>query len=164
MSRPERTHATILVWLALATAAPAMAQFRTIEVSFQGMGCVSCIESMPERLRRLRGVETASVDAAKSVVSLRLAEKNRIRLEQVRDLIEQDGTKTLRASVEAAGTVRLVDGKGTFEPAGTAVQYWLETAGTKLSEGDGTLRGEIANLRPAEGRISIRATSWVAKS
>lgn len=81
------------------------AQLQRIEMSFEGVNCVPCVESMPARAMRIRGVASAKADAEKGVLSLQLAPQNRVRVEQIRDLIQQDGTKALRAVVEITGKV-----------------------------------------------------------
>src|SRR5262245_35418787 len=83
----------------------ATAQIQSIEMYFEGVNCVPCVESMPARAQRIRGVETATADPGKGVLTLRLAAQNRVRIEQIRDLIEQDGTKAKRAVVEVSGTL-----------------------------------------------------------
>ena len=83
----------------------ASAQLQRIEMTFEGVNCVPCVDSMPARAMRIRGVESANVDAAKGVLILQLARQNRVRVEQIRDLIQQDGTKAVRATVEVTGTV-----------------------------------------------------------
>jgi copper chaperone CopZ len=143
--------AALLVLFAI----PSLAQFRMIEITFHGIGCQSCMESLPERLKRLRGVETAVVDTAAGTVTARLTGKNRIRLEQVRDLIEQDGTRTLKATVEVAGEVSQSGGKWVLVPAGVAAEYELESAGASIAAGTGVFEGEAA-LHPDSGRIVIK--------
>jgi cation transport ATPase len=91
--------------LLFVTAISAFAQVQQIEMTFEGVNCVPCVDSMATRTMRIRGVESASVDAAKGVLTVRLAKQNRVRVEQIRDLIQQDGTKAVRATVEVTGTV-----------------------------------------------------------
>ena len=78
-----------VLFFVLAASCPA--QFRTVEMTFQGVGCASCLESLPSRVQRLRGVESATVDAKAGVLTVKLAEQNRVRVEQIRDFVEQDG-------------------------------------------------------------------------
>lgn len=86
-------------------AVSAFAQVQRIEMTFEGVNCVPCVDSMATCAMRIRGVESASVDAAKGVLTVQLAKQNRVRVEQIRDLIQQDGTKAVRAFVEVSGTV-----------------------------------------------------------
>src|SRR2546425_1132086 len=111
------------ILLSLAAALPCLAQFRSIEMTFQGMGCESCIDSMPSRMQRLRGVQSATVDAKQGIIRIELAAQNRVRLEQVRDAIEQDGTKAVKAAVRVKGELSRVDEKWLLRPAGLATSY-----------------------------------------
>jgi len=112
--------------LFLLAALPAFAQFRSIEVTFEGIGCASCMESLPSRIGRLRGVESTKVDVQHSTVKVELAEQNRVRLEQVRDMIEQDGTKAKSALVTVKGNLSQIDGKWVLQPPALPAAYEIE--------------------------------------
>ena len=126
----------------LLLALPAFGQFRSIEITFEGMGCASCIESMPARMKRMRGVESATVEG--NILKMTLAEQNRVKIEQVRDAIEQDGTKTKRASVVVMGELRREGDQWLLKTPGSS--YKLEYSGA-LSEGAHLVRGEIEGMR-----------------
>ena len=145
--------------LLIAATLPVMAQFRGVEIAFRGVGCESCVQSLPERLKRLRGVESAEADARAGTVKLRLAARNQIRLEQLRDLIEQDGTRTAGAKVEVSGTVSRDGERWVLQPAGTRAQYRLDPGGASLEPGEWLIRGESPSLREEPGNIVIRATA-----
>jgi hypothetical protein len=91
--------------LIFAMAVSALAQVQRIEMLFTGVNCLPCVDSMSARAMRIRGVESASVDVDKGVLTVRLLRQNRVRVEQIRDLIQQDGTRAVRAVVEVTGTV-----------------------------------------------------------
>ncbi|MEZ5352992.1 MAG: heavy metal-associated domain-containing protein [Bryobacteraceae bacterium] len=128
-------------------AAPASAQFRKIDIAFEGIGCASCVESLPPRMKRIRGVETAQVDAAKGTLTLTLAPENRVRLEQVRDAIQQDGTKAKSAAVEARGQIVKSDAGWTLQfPRGVSYSLSGPLSGD-LSPGLKTITGTVAGLQ-----------------
>lgn len=133
---------------------PAGAEFRTIVMRFEGIGCATCVESLPGRMKRMLGVETAEVDAGKGVLKLTLGENNRVKVEQVRDAIEQDGTKARGAVVELRGQVERQDGRWVLR-VGPGAAYELH--GERLAAGRVFLRGEAAQLRPDGGMIVIEA-------
>ncbi len=145
-------------WLLLLAALPCAGQFRTIEITFQGIGCISCIESMPERLQRLRGVEKVTVDAKSATLKIALAEQNRVRLEQVRDMIEQDGTKTQKAVVGIKGELTREGSKWKLQAAGVSASYLVE-AKTALTEGSHTVSGEVTEMHPESGTMVIHAAT-----
>src|SRR5262245_19485790 len=117
----------ILALLILLTV-PSWAQFRSMEITFEGSGCASCMESLPTRIQRLRGVESSTVDAQRGVLKIRLAEQNRVRLEQVRDMIEQDGTKVKSATIAVKGELAKVDGKWVLQPPALPSSYEVDAA------------------------------------
>jgi hypothetical protein len=142
----------------LLAAVPLPGQFRVIQVTFQGSGCASCVESLPQRLGRVRGVESAALDDQKQTLIVRLAPQNRVRLEQVRDFIEQDGTKALKAVVEVTGEVSQANSKWLLKAAGLPAQYELERAGIALAPGVQKVHGEVLSLRPDSGRLVIKVS------
>ena len=147
-----------LFLLALAAALPSMAQFRSIEITFTGIGCVSCIESLPARMQRIRGVESATVDARLGVLKIQLAGQNRVRIEQIRDAIEQDGTKTKTAAVSVRGTLTQLEGKWILQPESVSSSYEID--GSPPAPGAYIVSGDVTQLRPDSGRIVIRARDW----
>jgi hypothetical protein len=136
-------------------ALPGAAQFRSIRIWFTDVGCASCTESMSERIGRLRGVQSAKVDAKEGLLDIRLSEQNRVRLEQVRDLIEQDGTKAKRAVVQVSGDVSKANDVWILQPAGVSSTY--EISGASLTAGQATLTGEVRDLHPT-ARLRIETT------
>jgi cation transport ATPase len=135
----------------------ASAQFRSMEIAFQGIDCASCMESLPSRLQRVRGVESATVDLKRGVLKIQLAEQNRVRLEQVRDMIEQDGTKVKSATVTVKGELAQVDGKWVLQPPALPASYEVEAASP--AAGSVTVSGEVTKLRPESGRLLIKASA-----
>ncbi len=144
---------------------PCWAQLRSVDLAFTGIECASCLDSLPARLQRMRGVESVKVDAVKQVLAIRLAAQNRIRLEQIRDAIEQDGTKARQAELIAEGTLaedggawllKLPNGGSVFEVsldgAPPSVQYSLKAGRVSVS-------GTVRNLRPATGPMTISVVS-----
>ena len=136
--------------LLILTLLPCLAQFRTIEIAFEGIGCAPCIESLPSRMQRIRGVESATVDANHGILKLQLAEQNRIRLEQVRDAIEQDGTKATTAQVAAIGTLARQASAWTLNLKGGAISYEITVSDSALKPGDYDITAQASNLHPIQ--------------
>lgn len=146
----------MLLILLLALALPAAAQFTKIEIKFEGIGCASCIESLPARMQRMRGVTEATIDAKAGLLSLKLAPDNRIRLEQVRDAVEQDGTKARSARVTVRGEVKIQHDFITLHFAPSAT---YQVMAHLQKEGIYTLEGEFRDLHPATGPLAIESRS-----
>ncbi len=146
-----------LLLLSLIAVFPSLAQFRSIEAVFEDIGCISCLDSISGRLQRVRGVESAVVDREHKTLKIGLAAENRVRLEQVRDLIEQDGTKLVKAAVRVKGELSQQDGKWVLRPAGLSTSYAVESKTAALAPGIFLLTGNVAKLRPGSGAIVIEA-------
>ena len=121
--------------LLLASAFPLCAQFVRVEIDFQDAGCASCIESLEGRLSRVRGVERVELDAEHGRVTLHLAADNRVRLTPLLSRITQDGTKIVRTSAAARGTITAAQEGHVLEFAGLGQSYALRF-------GENVLRGE----------------------
>jgi copper chaperone CopZ len=146
-----------LLLLLVCTAVSGWAQFRSMEIAFQGIDCASCMESLPSRLQRMRGVESATVDLKQNVVKIQLAGQNRVRLEQVRDMIEQDGTKAKSAIVTVKGELAQQDGKWVLQPPSLPASYEVEASSP--APGTVTVSGKVVKLRPESGRLVIEAAA-----
>ena len=104
----------------------------------------------------MRGVESAVVNAERGILKVQLAAQNRVRLEQVRDAIEQDGTKAVSATVRVKGEVSRDGEKWVLQPVGLPVSYEIE--GKPPTAGSYLIVGEAAKLRAP---IVIRATEFL---
>jgi hypothetical protein len=147
-------------------ALPAAAEWLSFEIRFQPSGCVSCTQSLPERVKRMRGVESAEVDTERSILKMKLAPGNRVRIELVRDQIEQDGTKALSARLEGIGSIAREGAGYVFRPAALPLSYAIEIAGTvKVPNSDGSLRviAEATALRPAPALRLIESSPATAQ-
>lgn len=103
-------------------AAPLFAEFHAITIRYTPSGCIDCATSLEARLRKTRGVEDVKFDP-NGVVTLRLAANNRVRLELIRDFIEQGGDKIQRIEIEASGAIEREGGAHTFVLSGTETRY-----------------------------------------
>ena len=108
----------LLVLLAL----PAFAEFHSITIRYTPSGCIDCATSLEARLRKMRGVEELTFDP-NGVAKLRLAPGNRVRLELIRDFIEQGGEKIKRIEIEATGAIEREGTVDTFVVSGNDTRY-----------------------------------------
>jgi copper chaperone CopZ len=139
--------------LVLAIVTPARAEFRQIEVTFEGTGCISCAESLPGRLERVRGVKEVRLDLDRSTVAIKLEAGNKVRLAPLLARITQDGTKVRRVEASSRGTIERQGEGFRFQPAGLSEVYRLKTAGSAppLNPRDGALyevRGVVTDFEP----------------
>ena len=148
----------------IALAVPVWAQLGSLELSFTGIECASCLDSLPARILRMRGVESAHVDASNQILAVKFAAGNRIRLEQIRDAIEQDGTRVRRASLTVRGGLGEEAGRWVLKlPNGSQFEISLDgappSAQYSLKPGAVSVSGVVGNLRPASGLMVITPKS-----
>src|SRR5271168_491621 len=123
-------------------------EFLRVEVFMRDMSCESCSESLGSALKRLRGVENATVDFKAGTVAVELAERNRVGVEQVWDAIKRVGFTPGETKVVVRGTV---SGKKLDVPE---IGKAFEIEGT-AAEGEGVrLKGTITP--PPDPRTPIR--------
>jgi len=136
--------------LALLAAFPACAELKLLRVEFEPSDCATCTQSLPERLGRIRGVTSARLSEGKPPsLNVEFAAGNRVRIGRVREAIEQDGTKWVKARVEASGlcekqgegwVLKLFDGdagapvKGPLEAGACKVRGTIGRDGVLVSE------------------------------
>jgi copper chaperone CopZ len=114
-----------VVTLVLFATLIASAEFLRIEVTFEDIGCASCVESLQGRLARVRGVEKVEVDAEKRLATLHLEPGNQVRLAPLLARITQDGTKVTRVAVSAEGTIGSTQDGLVFQPSALTDLYRL---------------------------------------
>lgn len=131
--------------LLLLLAAPLAAEFHTITIRYTPSGCIDCAKSLEARLRKLRGVEDLTFDPNGSV-ALRLAAGNRVRLELIRDFIEQGGEKIQRIEVEAAGAIEAEGAGFVFVNAGLETRY--PVTGAEKAAAGVRIRAHTEKSRP----------------
>jgi copper chaperone CopZ len=117
-----------LAALLLLGALAAPAQFLEFRVRFDDGGCLSCAESLEDRLRRVRGVERVTLDVELGIVELKLAADNAVRLAPLLSRIEQGAAKALETTLVAKGELIDVAGVRQIELQGQAAGqiYLLE--------------------------------------
>jgi copper chaperone CopZ len=103
----------------------ASAEFRKITLSFGGLDCASCAEFIQTKLSRMRGIESAAVDRRAGTVIVTLHADNRVRLEQVRDFVQQSGFTPGEATVEVRGALVKADSGWTLRIPETGATYQL---------------------------------------
>ena len=134
----------------MAVAGIASAEFRRIELEVRDMDCASCIVSLRNSLKRVRGVETVELDPEKAKASMTLLPDNKISLDRVRDAIKGAGFTPRVATVVVRGKAITEQGKWEFEVESINQKFLLVAVDPKL----------IEELRKG-GMMTIEATSPV---
>ena len=76
--------------LPLLFALVSIAEFLHVEQSVTGLDCMSCAESAPRNLKKIKGVESASFRTKDSVAVLELKPGNTVTLGEIRDAVSAE--------------------------------------------------------------------------
>ena len=96
---------TVMKLIVLVLAAmPCVAQLQEVSMRTDGLNCASCALSLPRALMKIKGVEKAVFQ--QGVVELKLAAKNDVSLDRVRDELKRVGYTPLEAQVRVRGRLR----------------------------------------------------------
>ena len=143
-----------LAALLLLGALAAPAQFLEFRVRFDDGGCLSCAESLEDRLRRVRGVERVTLDVKRGIVEMKLAADNRVRLAPLMSRIEQGAAKALDTSLVARGELIDVAGVRQIELQGQAAgQVYLLEGDTGDQLGPAVIEADL--LDAVAGRLRV---------
>jgi copper chaperone CopZ len=143
-----------LAALLLLGALAAPAQFLEFRVRFDDGGCLSCVESLEDRLRRVRGVERVTLDVELGIVELKLAADNAVRLAPLLSRIEQGAAKALETTLVAKGELIDVAGVRQIELQGQAAgQIYLLEGDTGDQVGPAVIEADL--LDAVAGRLRV---------
>ena len=87
---------------------------------------MSCAESAPRNLKKIKGVESASFRTKDSVAVLELKPGNTVALGDIRDAVKRMGYTPAGAKVTVRGEARKDGGKWILRVAGFDAEYPLE--------------------------------------
>jgi len=94
-----------LTLLMVAVAGCCSAQLQSVDIRVSGLDCASCAESIEKRLKRMRGVESASLDSGSGTVRVALAPDNSVKLDAIRDALKGLGYTPGDAVVVLVGNI-----------------------------------------------------------
>jgi cation transport ATPase len=118
----------------LILAAPLWAEFLRIEMAYGGMECASCARFIENKFARNPGVESVSVDGRKGAVILKLKPGNTVRLNQVRDFVQQSGFTPKESVVVVRGVAQVDRGYTNFKIDGLDQTVRLKDPETLLRQ------------------------------
>ena len=122
-----------------------IAEFVHVEQSVTGLDCMSCAESAPRNLKKIKGVESASFRTKDSVAVLELKPGNTVTLGEIRDAVKRMGYTPAGAKVTVRGEARKDAGKWILRVAGVDAEYRLDvSAGQEIRDGVMIIEGSLA--------------------
>ena len=119
--------------LPLLFALVSIAEFVHVEQSVTGLDCMSCAESAPRNLKKIKGVESATFRTKDSVAVLELKPGNTVTLGEIRDAVKRMGYTPAGAKVIVRGEARKEPGKWILRVTGVDAEYPL--VGQEIREG-----------------------------
>src|SRR5262249_16612913 len=83
-----------------------IAEFLHVEQTVTGLDCISCAESAPRNLKKIKGVDSATFRTKDSVAVLEMKPGNTVPLAEIRDAVKRMGYTPAGAKVTVRGSVR----------------------------------------------------------
>jgi copper chaperone CopZ len=105
-----------------------IAEFLHVEQSVTGLDCMSCAESAPRNLKKIKGVDSASFRTKDSVAVLELKPGNTVTLGEIRDAVKRMGYTPTGAKVAVRGEARKDGAKWILHVAGVDAEYPLDVS------------------------------------
>jgi cation transport ATPase len=107
---------------------------------------MSCAESAPRNLKKIKGVDSASFRTKDSVAVLELKPGNTVALGEIRDAVKRMGYTPTAAKVTVRGAVRKDGTKWILHVAGMDAEYPLDVAGQEVHDsGVMIIEGSLAD-------------------
>jgi copper chaperone CopZ len=110
--------ARLAIAFALLLPAVAGAEYRRIELKILGMDCATCAHGVRNGVQRVAAVESVELSLERAEADIRLADGNRVPLDQFRRIVRANGFEPKEARVTVRGTVREIAGKLVLEVSG----------------------------------------------
>jgi cation transport ATPase len=113
-----------------------IAEFLHVEQSVTGLDCMSCAESAPRNLKKIKGVDSASFRTKDSVAVLDLKPGNTVTLGEIRDAVKRMGYTPAAVKVTVRGEARKDGDKWRLRVAGSDAEYTMDvSAGQEIRQG-----------------------------
>jgi cation transport ATPase len=142
--------------LPLLFALVSIAEFLHVEQSVTGLDCMSCAESAPRNLKKIKGVESASFRTKDSVAVLELKPGNTVTLGDIRDAVKRMGYTPAGAKVTVRGEARKDGEKWILHVAGFDAQYPLDVPSEQEIRESGVMTIE-GSLTDPSGPLKVSA-------
>ena len=117
---------------------------------------MSCAESAPRNLKKIKGVDSASFRTKDSVAVLELKPGNTVALEEIRDAVKRMGYTPTAAKVTVRGSVRKDGAKWILRVTGMDAEYPLDVGAAEQIHDSGVMIVE-GSLADPSGPLKVSA-------
>jgi copper chaperone CopZ len=113
-----RTIHVFAILLVLLVPSQAGAEYKRVELKILGMDCATCAHGVRVGVQKIAGVESVELSLERAEADIKLADGNRIPLDQFRRVVKGNGFAPKQARVTVRGTVREIAGRLVLEVSG----------------------------------------------
>ena len=113
-----RTIHLFAILLVLLVPSRARAEYKRVELKILGMDCATCAHGVRIGVQKVAGVESVELSLKRAEADIKLADGNRVPLDQFRRVVKANGFEPKQARVTVRGTVREIAGKLVLEVSG----------------------------------------------
>lgn len=135
-----------IVLILLAAAATLPAEFLQVRMEITNMDCLTCVQTLEQGLKKMRGVEKVTVGPQNSAEFI-LLPGNKVTLEVLRDAIKGVGFTPKSAFVTVKGKPVTSEGQWRFQVDGIAKIYNLAAPSNDTIRSIRALDGKIITIK-----------------
>jgi copper chaperone CopZ len=103
------------------------AQLLEVKQTVFGMDCSPCAHGLEKRIKKMDGIQSASVSLNDGLLTAKLNNDNMLTLKEIRDAIENSGFKAQKADIIAQGTLIKSDENSFVLKVDSGEQFLLIT-------------------------------------
>ncbi|MEO9885055.1 MAG: heavy metal-associated domain-containing protein [Balneola sp.] len=101
------------------------AQLLEVKQTVYGMDCSPCAHGLEKRIKKMDGVQSASVSLNNGLLSAVLNKENKLTLEELRNAIENSGFKAQSADIVVQGSLTKGEGKSFILKVSSGEEFLL---------------------------------------
>ncbi|MEP1938686.1 MAG: heavy metal-associated domain-containing protein [Balneola sp.] len=101
------------------------AQLLEVKQTVYGMDCSPCAHGLEKRIKKMDGIQSASVSLNNGLLSAVLNKENKLTLEEIRNAIENSGFKAQSANIVVQGNLTKGEGKSFILKVSSGEEFLL---------------------------------------
>ncbi|MFQ5569611.1 MAG: cation transporter [Rhodothermales bacterium] len=153
--------------VALLLPSSAQAQLQEVQQTVFGMDCAPCAYGLEKRIKRIEGVQSATVSLDKGLAHIQFQADNQVTLETLRTAVEESGFSAEEATVRITGTLTQEESQWVLTSA-NGERYLLRQGSEVVFENAGrrvTITGTVPKEKsPAQNAWRLQVTELSAQS